>query len=246
MRSRLISFATPHYAGAMKRLGETAVPWFNEIILHTPDDLSDDFRKRHADLFAFSRGFAFWIWKPWLVLKSLREMADGEVLVYCDSQVIFRDDPAPLFQLCRENGGTAFFHQKREGHLNRKFTRRDCFVRMGCDSREFWDGPQLNTAICVWTREAIDVAEEWYWWCADEQVVSDAPSVLGTEFPEFKDHRHDQSILSLMCLKRGIRTYPDPSQFGNGYEQPERGYGQIVSIDRIVSNPYPIPCRRAS
>ena len=34
-------------------------------------------------------------------------------------------------------------------------------------------------------------------------------------FIEFKDHRHDQSVLSLMTVKYGLEMFRDPTQWGN-------------------------------
>jgi hypothetical protein len=199
---------------------------------------------RHEWLFRHRRGFGFWVWKPFLILQHLRNaMKSDDVLMYCDSQIVLVADPWPLLELCQRQGGVLLFHQKAAGHVNRRFTRRDCFRVMGCDAPPYWDGPHLQGAISVWsaTPLAIELAEEWYRWCSDPRAVSDLPSA-GGEFAGFADHRHDQSIISLLAIRRGLRTYPDPTQFGNGYQEKERGYGQIASIDRIVGPTYPIPC----
>lgn len=238
----LTGFATFEYRHAMERLEVSAQAYFDLIEPHY--ELPPEFMAKHAGLFRFARGHGFWVWKPWLILDHLRRMRPGDVLMYCDSQLVFTDDPAPLFKLCREQDGVLLFHQKREGHRNRTYTKRDAFRLMECDSQSFWDGPQLNTAMSVWaaTPKAIGLAEEWYGWCADHRVVSDEIS-KGGERPGFKDHRHDQSILSLLAIRDGLETFPDPSQFGNGYAQPGRDYGQVLEFRRFVDPPYTIPCR---
>jgi hypothetical protein len=41
---------------------------------------------------------------------------------------------------------------------------------------------------------------------ADRQMISDDLSQCGLpELPDFHEHRHDQSLLSLVCLKRGLQ-----------------------------------------
>jgi hypothetical protein len=40
-------------------------------------------------------------------------------------------------------------------------------------------------------------------------------------YPGFEDHRHDQSVLSLLARKHGIATRPDVSQWGDGRRSPE-------------------------
>lgn len=245
MKRVLISFATSHYQGAQANLTETAAPWFDEIRPFHSDTLPESFRALHADLFRYRRGYAFWIWKPWLILRELRTLAPGDVLMYCDAQLAFVADPAPLFDLCVNRDGILLFHQRREEHVNRTWTRRDCFEAMGCDESRYWNGPQLNAAMQVYspTPRAFAFIEEWYQWNSRLDVVGDAVSEK-PEFPDFKDHRHDQSILSLMAIRDGLDTMPDPSQFGNGYNQTGRTYKQILEFRRNVSACYPIPCRQ--
>ena len=239
----LISFATGHYKPCQARLNETAKPWFDNIVTLGPDDLDGVFTRRHSGQLRYKRGWGFWVWKPWVILERLVKMAPGDTLMYCDSQCVFKDDPTPLFELCHKLVGVLLFHQKREGHKNRTWTTGDCFALMACNGPCFWDGPQLNLALTVWapTQKAIDLVQEWYGWCSDMRVNSDRGSTM-PNLPEFKDHRHDQSILSLLAIRDSIETFPDPSQFGNGYDQPGRTYDQIISIDRMVGQCYPIPC----
>ena len=50
-------------------------------------------------------------------------------------------------------------------------------------------------------------------------------------YPEFRDHRHDQSILSILQVKHQITTYEDPSQFGNNFR--EEGFRQLINHHRV-------------
>ena len=52
--------------------------------------------------------------------------------------------------------------------------------------------------------KSIRFVSEWLTYATDPRAVSDLPSVLGENAPTFKDHRHDQSILSLMAEKWGL------------------------------------------
>lgn len=244
----LLSFATSHYADAQQRLGASAERYFDRVHVLGPADLDDEFRQRHASIMQHPRGYGLWIWKPHLILMAVLSLAPDAVLMYCDSQVRFIADPRPLMELCRGRRGVLVFHQRREKRLNREWCKRDCFIRLGCDSEDYWNDWQLNAAMSLWmnTPVAIRVLEEWLAACSDEQALSDAPSVLGPELPEFIAHRHDQAVCSLICRKRQIVAYPDPSQFGNGCQQDGRDYQQIVQHDRTVKPPYTIPPRRAA
>jgi hypothetical protein len=46
-------------------------------------------------------------------------------------------------------------------------------------------------------------------------MVMDDDDVLGSiNYPNFRDHRHDQAILSLFAKKWNLTIYPNPSQYG--------------------------------
>jgi hypothetical protein len=242
-RATLLSFATSHYQNAQEHLHNTGAPWFDSHLPLTDEDLDADFLARNAELMKYRRGYGFWCWKPYLIRKAVENLQEGEVLMYCDSQLAFVANPAPLFELCKREGGILLFHQLRERQYNRKWTRRECFRRMDCDEPKYWDAPQVNAAMQFYmdTPRTMEFLQEWERWNSDWMVVGDGPGGE-VEDPTFRDHRHDQSILSIMAVKWGLTLYPDPSQFGVGYKQAGRNYGQVVEFVRNVSAAYPIPC----
>jgi hypothetical protein len=60
----------------------------------------------------------------------------------------------------------------------------------------------------------------------------------------FKDHRHDQSILSILAVKHNLEIFRDPSRWGNAHKMPEfREKGEFLEsgdyADKIYYNsPY--------
>jgi hypothetical protein len=54
----------------------------------------------------------------------------------------------------------------------------------------------------------------WLTFATDPRALTDQPNQLGDNHPGWKDHRHDQSILSLLCKKWKIHKELDPSQDG--------------------------------
>lgn len=240
---KLISFATKEYALARRRLVKSAVNYFDEIVSLGPADLPQQFYDTYAEHFRYARGFGFWVWKPYIILNEALKSTPGDVVFYCDSQLVFCDDPARLFDLCLLRDGVLLFHQAREGHRNRAWTRRACFEVMGCCDEKYRDAHQTNSAMNLWapTSFAISLLSEWLRWCGDLRAVSDGTPDEEEE-PGFIAHRHDQSILGILAVKHHATMFPDPSQYGAGYEEKERGYGQVLSFDRFVPPPYEMPC----
>lgn len=244
MRTFLLSFGTRRYARPLRRLAQSATKHFDRVLClrENTELLSKEWRADNREILRYARGWGFWCWKPELIYSALMLINKGDVLMYCDSQVVFKKSPQRLFDLCLENNGVLLFNQKYAGHTNKPWTKRECLIRMDCDTEEFWKASQLNAAMSVWswTKEASDLLFEWSGLCCDYDIVSDKNNCA--QHPEFKDHRHDQSVLSLLAKQRSLPTYTDPSQFGNPHLQQEYYDGKVLSIDRMVSRDYPIPC----
>jgi hypothetical protein len=63
----------------------------------------------------------------------------------------------------------------------------------------------------------VSFIDEWLTYSEDYRLITDSPNECGlNNYPEFYDHRHDQSILSLLGRKYNIKNIPDISQYGNG------------------------------
>ena len=60
---------------------------FNDIKLYSKDDLESDinFWNKNKDFIINNpRGFGYWIWKPYLIKKSMDQMKDNDILLYLD------------------------------------------------------------------------------------------------------------------------------------------------------------------
>jgi hypothetical protein len=74
----------------------------------------------------------------------------------------------------------------------------------------------------------------------DERLLTDMENQLGyPNYEGFHEHRHDQSILSLLSKKYGLMAFRDPSQFGNQmiHLHPESHYGQLMIATRARNPP---------
>ena len=76
----------------------------------------------------------------------------------------------------------------------------------------------------------IGLIDEYLKYSQMENVITDSPNTEGENYPSFTDHRHDQSIWSLLCKKYDIEKHRPPSQ---NYlhlipEFPDDNYGQIT------------------
>jgi hypothetical protein len=232
MRRWLVTFGSEGYERGLKQIEESARTYFDEVLCYRHFDIDQEFRRRHEGHFADGRGYGYWIWKPYLLLKTMGRMADNDIVMYCDALMRFINDPAPLFHLVQENRGILLFNHKLGGYKNFRFTRIDTFRLMGLDTPEYINGDHLNAAFMLYQKvpRAIAFIEEWLLWIGNYQAVADTANITGENHPGFQAHRHDQSILSLLAQKHDLPTFIDISQFGAGY--PGNCYPQIVDHHR--------------
>lgn len=156
------------------------------------------------------------MWKPYIIYKTLEEMTTQDVLFYCDAGASFVGKAEPYLKACKEDErGIILF---KGGHKNKKFTKRDCFVYMDADESKYTDSIQLSAAFHVIRKTdfSLNFYKEYMRYAENENIISDLPNTCGLpNYPEYEDHRHDQSICTNLAIKHEVTTLPDPSQFGN-------------------------------
>jgi hypothetical protein len=215
----LINFAHSGYTNARKLQRETALTVGNidKVVEYSFDDVDDDFKEKNKRILAHWKGAGYWIWKPYVILKTLVTLNDDDILIYCDSAMSFVSSIHPYINAL--SGSFMLF--EHAGHLETKFTKSDVFNSLNClENKEITSTRHLNASHSIWKKNenSINFLKEWLALCEDYHLVTDEPSVE-PNFPDFYDHRHDQSIMS--CLgklnknKYNIDIVADASQYGN-------------------------------
>jgi hypothetical protein len=103
---------------------------------------------------------------------------------------------------------------------------------MGCEEPRYLQGPQVNASYIVFRRTEFcrQFFSEFSAHCARYELVAD-PAPDDPLPDDFVDHRHDQSVLSLLAIRHGVRTLRDPSQWGNARRR-DGDYPQVFDHHR--------------
>lgn len=177
---------------------------FKSVIHYKSELLPNEFFEEHKSILSQKKGAGYWLWKPYILLDVvLRNKGSNDNYVYIDA-----GDTA--------EGGLPFVAEKEledsdlcltTGYFRqRDWTKRDCFVYMDCDEEKYWNAIQIEAGAIMFkaTDFTQKIFEEWFEFCKDERVLTDSPS----KFPNhngFKDHRHDQSILTNLKVKHSLK-----------------------------------------
>lgn len=229
MNVLLIFGTTGYFRNHSIRLARNAAPYFDRIRLMDESDLSDDWKARHSFLINNShRGFGYWCWRPEIIINELDRLKPEDTLWNVDSTCLFVRSPERVTPYCEENSGILLFQL---GARNRHHTKADCLIKMGMNTEAVKDTRQVVATYTAWrkTELAYKVLREMREWCADPQVIGPWPSILAPEDPAFKTHLNDQSILSLLSIKHGVKVMPDISQHRFEFGMDEGPYGQVLN-----------------
>lgn len=179
------------------------------------------------------RGAGLWLWKPFVIFDKMQQLSDGDILIYSDAGVEFINSVDHITSRMDQDVwlfGNMFEHEH--------WCKRECLQMMGMENEiDVWPafGKQVQASVIFirvspFSRKFI---KEWLLWCQ-------MPGCIETEcdpaiqHPQFKEHRHDQAILTNLAIKYDIKLHYWPASYNNGaFEYSTDGY------DRSVDN-YPI------
>jgi hypothetical protein len=184
-------------------------------IAYTEQDLKNDsefWNAHQAFMETHPRGYGHWLWKPWIIHKTLQDLSDGDILIYADAGCTINaygaDKLNEYIQMVSDNefGLFAFSIVPEEAHLEYKWTKKAVLEALDATSDDT-NSKQLmaTTMIIKKTKHSTELVQKWYDTCSVHSLIDD--TLTDSEHPEFKDHRHDQSVFSLL-VKKCLVTKP--------------------------------------
>ena len=216
-----INYANGRYLQSQTKCSQTALQHGSDVsIPFGIKDLDDaDFVEKNRYTLSQARGAGYWLWKPYLIKKTLERMGNDDWLMYTDSGMYFVRNPWEWILTFEDQIGELGIATFGCCGLNRHFCKRDAFVLMNADEPKYVDNGHrmASVFVCKKTSLSLTFVEEWLKYASDVRIISDLPNTQGLpNYPEFKDHRHDQSIMSLLSIKYGTFVInEDITQFSN-------------------------------
>lgn len=210
----LVTYADDKYEEKRKRLTQKAMELgaVDACVNYSREDLvSSQFYKENKFILDQPRGAGYWLWKPYFILQTMKNemVKDGDIIVYMDAgDMITRNFRAFLNKKLRNQDMLLLDGSYRHGD----WTHRECFQLMGCDTPEYHEAIQLEAGVCVFKRSrmSIDVVYEWLLYCKNNNIISDNDN---QQLHCFKQHRHDQSILTNIKVRRNLPSGSEIRQY---------------------------------
>jgi len=224
----LLAFGTNDLYKSAKRLKLQALEskYYTDIKILSSKDLDDNAKNFIENIIKKDgkRGFGYWFWKPYLILKVIKELKDNDIIHYLDIGCHINNNSNKFKKyislLDADTRGLIAFQYypienenfkdidfpKREEY---KFTKADLFDYFGylnndkiINTPQFWAGSffiKKNDFCIKFLENWIEVFRNNF------ELINDSPSSK-KNLPGFIENRHDQSVFSLLCKKNSISS----------------------------------------
>ena len=228
-----ISYGDKKYAKTRRVNLRTAKKYgADKVIEYGPQSIDIDFFKEHNDILKCQRGNGYWLWKPYVILKTMNMIDWGDICIYSDAGSFYINDINKLIGAM--NSAKVDIMPFELGMSEKIYSKRDAFIIMDADSAEIADSKQRLGGFQVIrkTENTVKFVNEWLSYCCDGRIILDTENSMGKDnYSGFVENRHDQTVFSILSKKYGFVAFRDPSQFGNNFDE--------YSNDVISRSTYP-------
>lgn len=235
MTTHLVTFATADYSQSMAKCVLSAEKCgIQSRVLFGPFSLPPDMFERCDG----QRGFGWWQWKPWVVNAAMGQGNDNDVIIYADSGIEFI---APVSHIISRMDQDIFLfgNNWEHAHWCKGDVAYTCWPdNYGGEAGSYanvWGryGKQCQASVIFFRVSDYSRAfvAEWLKWCLFEggRLIDDSPSHYHNHF-EFREHRHDQAILTTMAYREGIKLHAWPAVYnrflGREFVYSREGYSE--------------------
>ncbi len=200
------TFADTRLSAALNAI--TAEAWnldiFDQIFAYNENTLGEDFWAKHGNFIrANRRGFGYWIWKQFVIDKTLKQIPENCFLIYADAgfHIVSSDSGRNrTFEYIAKLKSNkkhvlAFEIFQIEKHWNKK----DLTVFINA-TEQMLNLSQIQGGLVLVRNspEGRGLIHNWLTVMeSDYDLINDRPSKIPND-PSFKEHRHDQSVFSLL------------------------------------------------
>lgn len=209
----LCSFGDSRYLRSRERLISQASSFgiFQDIFIYNEHELGNSFTKEFKTyLQPGSRGYGYWVWKPYIILESLKKIKENDILLYLDMGCHLNSKGKKRFldywSLSRKNESGFVVIDLEPEKIERKWTKRDILEYFGVtNDLLITDTPQLQAGIIFIRKnqKTVHLIQEWMnIYHSHFHLIDDSPSVL-PNLADFQECRHDQSLLSVLLKIHG-------------------------------------------
>lgn len=164
-----------------------------EARVYRPKDIDAKFRKANAAILDAPRA-GYWLWKPYIIDRELKKMKDGEYLIYADAGVEIVNNVNHIIDRMDKD---IFLFGNMWQHVH--WCKGDALMpNIDFYNDKYHYQVQASVIFIRNTSRARIFIEGWLHHCCKPGLIDDSQSKKPNH-PDFKEHRHDQAILTSLA-----------------------------------------------
>lgn len=206
--------------------------------------INQAFIEKNQEIFNEPAGAGLWLWKPYIILETMKNAPEGAIIVYLDSAFVIKKHISNLTNLLGNNDILLVHDRDRK---NGSFVKGETFALMDCLNEECRNNDHIWSAVIVVrnTELSRSFIEKWLRSCEDIRILSGKDYNIHPNYDEYKWYHSDQSVLSLIYHKnpQSVKiieyeeTAPFLSWFHRKYSNssPLKPWYSIYGIEPIIN-----------
>lgn len=186
----------------------------DKVFEYGPEDIDSVFWNCNRKILEQKRGGGYWLWKPYIIDKTLKEIDYGDYLFYIDSGSYFIRNANSLVECMEKNADDIVTFAVP--FIERQWTKREIFKYFDCESDEsiVESCQRIATFIILKkTLRTVKIIEQYLAVAQKENLITDELD-KAIQYDDFIENRHDQSLFSIIAKRENIPVYKDPSEYG--------------------------------
>ena len=192
--------------------------WFNDIFIETPSTINNLLVDHKDFIDANPSGYGYWIWKPMIIEKQLKNIKDNDIVFYldCGSSIISKDSSRFKKYLNLLDKYDMILFQNGE-KFEKNFLKMNVINEFELLDTDFLELPIIESGFIIAKKTpfTLKFIKEW-----KDKLTSNDYNLVNDDLLNLKqldtfiEHRHDQSILAILA-----RRYENKIKILEGMEE---------------------------
>ena len=196
----------------IKEAGQMGI--FDGIIKgYSEADIDEDFKETVKDAIYGDRGGGYWIWKPYIIHKTMKMLNNNDYLVYSDAGSRLNssgvDRLKEYIEMIKPETGKSILAMELAGFKESVWTTSEIFNYFDVEDN-IKNSSQIIATVVIFRKssESLNMIDKWLETAVKKPLIftdhyNDEARRLN---PEFRDNRHDQSIFSIILKQEPYKS----------------------------------------
>lgn len=205
MKINFLTFANKDYMKT-HRIAEQAKKsgMFDEIIQTNEDNIKEFIEKHRQFINTHKPGFGLWIWKPKIILETLKNLENNDILVYCDAGMYINKNGKQRFDFYIEKlkNFDMITFSTSDKYKAQQYVKNDAIMSFYPEFNNEWNNCcYAGIMILKKNDNILNFIKEWLQLCENYNYLDTTPSVCYKDLPHYRGNDCDNGLFNL-CLSK--------------------------------------------